>query len=76
MLIFAWNVAQHVQRARSKMNCSDIPRLSDTPTFKSINEVCALTIGHSTFSVMVGLIVEILFMLFSVNNAALWAENE
>jgi len=33
-------------------------------------------IEHSVFSVMAGLIVEILFMLFSVYNAALWAENE
>ena len=58
------------------MNCSDTLRSSDTPTFKSINEECTLTIKHSTFSVMVGLIVEILFMLFSVNNAVLRAEDE
>jgi len=50
--------------------------LSDTPTFKSINGVRALTIEHSVFSVMVGLILEILFRLFSIYNTALWAENE
>jgi len=33
-------------------------------------------IEHSVFSVMAGLIVEILFMLFSVYNAMLWTENE
>ena len=50
--------------------------LSNTPTFKLINETHALTIEHSVFSVMVALIVEVLFMLFSVCNAVLWAENE
>ena len=34
------------------------------PTFKLINGVHALKIEHSVFSVMTGLIVEILFMLF------------
>jgi len=33
-------------------------------------------IKHSVFSVMAGLIVEILFMLFSVYYAALWAESK
>jgi len=34
-------------------------------------------IEHSVLSVMTGLIVEILFMLFFVNNnTALWVENE
>ena len=41
-----------------------------------MNEACTSTIEHSVFSVMAGLIVEILFMLFSVYNATLWAENE
>jgi len=36
----------------------------------------ALTIKHSVFSVMAALIVKVLFMLFSVYNAALWAENK
>ena len=33
-------------------------------------------IEHSVFSAMAGLIAEILFMLFSVQNAVQWAENE
>ena len=37
---------------------------------------CVLTIVHSVFSIMAGLIVEMLFMLFSVYNTAPWAENE
>jgi len=75
-LFFAWNVAQHVREARSETKRSVTPWLSDTPTFKSINEVHALTIKHSIFFVMAGLIVVILFMLFSVYSTALWAENE
>jgi len=43
---------------------------SDTPTFKSTNEVRALVIKHSIFSIMAGLIVEIFFMVFSVYNDA------
>ena len=41
----------------------------NTPTFKSINEVHASMIKCSVFFVMAGLIVEILFMLFSIYNA-------
>ena len=63
---FAWNVAQYVWRARSETKHSDTPWSSDTPNFKLINEVHTLTIKHSVFSVMAGLIVEILFMLFSI----------
>ena len=37
---------------------------------------CALVIKHSAFSIMAGLIVEMLFMLLSVYNAVEWAENE
>ena len=48
---------------------SDTPWSSGTLTFKSINEACALTIGHSVFFVMVGFIVEILFLLFCTYNA-------
>ena len=51
------------------MKRGDMPRSSDTPTFKSINEVHTLMIKHSIFSEMAGLIVEILFMLFSVYSA-------
>jgi len=67
-LLFAWNVAQHIRKARSETKHSDTPWL---PTFKLINEACTLTIEHSMFSVMAGLIVEILFRLFSFFNTAL-----
>ena len=53
-----------------KANCSD------TLTLKLINEARALTIKHSVLSIMAGLIVEVLFMLFSVYNVAQRAENE
>jgi len=45
------------------MKRSDTPRSSETPSFKFINGVHALTIHYS---VLTGLILEILFMLFSV----------
>ena len=41
-----------------------------TPTFISITGARALTIVPSVFSIMAGLIVEILFMLFSVYNTS------
>ena len=47
--------------------------LSDMSTFKLINNFNDLTFR---ISVLAGLIVELLFMLFSVYNAAFWAENE
>jgi len=52
MLYFSKNVAQHVQRARSNTKHSDVPWSSNTPTFKSMNEVRASTIGHYVFSTM------------------------
>jgi len=55
LLFFAWNVAKHVRRVRSKTKCNNTPESSDTPTFKSINEACA---EHSVFSVMAGLIAD------------------
>jgi len=51
-------------------------KATGTPTFISITGARALTIVPSVFSIMAGLIVEILFMLFSVYNTAQWAENE
>jgi len=65
-LFFAWNVAQHDQKARSKMKCSNTPWLSDILTFKLIKEARNLTTEQSVFSVMAKLIIEILFMLFSI----------
>ena len=41
---------------------------SDTPTFISITGAHVLTIENYIFSIMAGLIVEILFMVFSVYN--------
>ena len=70
-LFFAWNIAQHVRKTRSEAKHSDTPWLSDTPAFESITKVCALTIEHSIFSVMAGLIVDILLRLFFVFNTAL-----
>ena len=66
-LFFAWNVAQSVQRAGSELKSSGS---SDTLTFKLIhvNGVRALTINYSVFFVTTGLMVKILFMLFSVYN--------
>ena len=55
----------NVQRAGSVM----IHRVyGDAPTFMSITGACALMIVHSVFSVMASLIVEMLFMFFSVYN--------
>jgi len=64
-LFFAWNVSQHIRRVRNKTKQSDTPRSStprssDTPTFQQLK---------IPFVVKAGLIVEILFMLFSVYNA-------
>ena len=74
ILFYAWNVVLHVQRARSEMKHSDTQWLSHTPTFKWMNGKCTLTIKHSVFSVMSGLIVEILFMLFFVHNGLKMSE--
>ena len=52
------------------MKHNDIPCEGDTPTFISITGVCTLTIVHSVFSVMAGVVVVMLFMLFSVYNTA------
>ena len=40
MLFFTRNVTQHVQKARKNMSRSDTPCISDTTTFKLINEAC------------------------------------
>lgn len=58
------------------MKHSDAPCYSSTPTFISITVAHVLTIKHSVFSVMAGLIVEILFMLFSVHNGLKMSEYE
>ena len=48
------------------MKRSDTPWPSNTSTFKSMIHI--LTIEHSVFSVMVGLLIEMLLMLFSIYN--------
>ena len=50
----------------SETKHTDIPQQSHIPTFISITGACALMIKHSVFFLMAGLIVEMLFMLFSV----------
>jgi len=52
------------------MKLNDTPCSGETPTFISITGACTLAIVHSVFSVMPGLIVEMLFMLFSVYKTA------
>ena len=54
------------------MKSSNTLRSSNTPTFNLITGVCILTIKFFVFLVMAGLIVEILFMLFSVYNTCNW----
>ena len=44
----------------------DAPAPSNAPTFKSMTGMHASTIEHSVFSVMAGLIVGMLFVLFSI----------
>ena len=46
------------------MKRSDTLALRHTPSFKSMTGVCGLTIEHSVFSVMAGLVAEMLFSLF------------
>ena len=48
---------------------SDTLRSSDKPTCKSMIGASVLMIELFIFSIMAGLVVEILFMLFSVYNA-------
>ena len=55
---------------------SDTPWSSNTPTFKSRTGTCTLTIKHSVFSTILGLIVEMFFMLFSIYVTVWWVENE
>ena len=63
-LFFAWNVSQTFDELEVKRS---INLAKATP---SITGVCTLTILHSIFSVMAGLIIKILFMLFSVHSTA------
>ena len=57
-----------VQRTGSGMKHYNTPWSSDTPIIKSITGACTSTIEHSVFSIMARLIVEMLFILFSIYN--------
>jgi len=67
---FAWNVSQTFEELKVKQSIMIHHVYGDTPIFISITGACALIIVHSVFSVMAGLIVEMLFVLFSVYNTA------
>ena len=62
MLFSTWNVTQHAWKARGEMKHSQVTRHDQVtcPLLKSVNEACTLTVEHSIFSIMAGLIVEIL----------------
>ena len=64
MLFLAWNVSQTFKELEAKRSVMIHHVYGNIPTFISITGACALTIVHSVFSVMAGLIVEVLFMLF------------
>ena len=60
-LFFAWNGSQTFEDLEAKRS---VMIHHDTPTFISITGALALMIVPSVFSIMAGLIVEMLFMLF------------
>ena len=62
----------NARRAQSEKKRNDRSLCQgDTPTFISITVARILTIVHSIFSVMAGLFVKMLFMLFSVYNTVM-----
>ena len=70
MSFFAWNVSQTFEELKVKQSIMIHCVYGDAPIFISRTGACTLTIVHSVFSVMAGLIVEMLFVLFSVYNTA------
>ena len=66
-LFFLWNVSQAFKNVESKQSIM-IHSVKVTPTFIAINGVFALMIKHSVYSVIAEMILEMLFMLFSVCN--------
>ena len=48
----------------------------DTSNFKSITEACTLTIEHFVFSVIAGLLIEMLFKLLSIYNTVYEQKNK
>ena len=70
MLFLAWNGSQTFRELQAKQRVL-IHCVKETyPLFISITRAHTSTIVHSIFSVMAGLIVEMLFMLFSVYNTS------
>ena len=67
-LFFAWNASQMFEELEAKGSVMIHHVYGDTPTFISVTGACTLTIVHSIFSVVAGLIVEMLFMLSSIYN--------
>ena len=69
-LFFAWNASQIFEELEAKqsimIHCVKVTH----PLFISIIGASALTIVHPIFSVMAGLIVEMVFMLLSIYNTA------
>ena len=73
-LFFDWNGSQMFEELEVKQSIMiHCVKVIHPPTSISIIGVCTLTIVHFVFSIMARLIVEMLFMLFSVYNTA---ENE
>ena len=60
----------NIRRAGSEMKHNNTLCYGNKSTFISITGACTLTIVHSVFSVKAGLVVEMLFILFSVYNTA------
>ena len=58
------------------MKLSDTLWLTNIPTFKIENWGVCFDDQTFCISVLTGLIVEMLFILFSIYNTAKWAENE
>jgi len=69
-LFFAWNISQTFKELEAKRGVMKHRVKVAHPLFLSITGVCTLMIVHSVFSLMAGLIVEMLFMLFFVYNTA------
>ena len=74
-LFFVWNVTQCV-RSSCKQSIVIHCDWWTHPLFWLITGVHFLTVEHSIFFVMAGLIVEILFMLLSVYYAVEWIKNQ
>ena len=65
MLFFAWTVSKMFDELEVKISVV-VQCVKATHAFISVTGSCSLMIEHSVFPVMAGLIVEVLFMLFSV----------